>query len=268
MILEPLLAESQKLNKQISEIQSILPNLPPGKFFCHRNQNHYKWFVKIDSQRRLLSKKELELAQKLAYRQYLEHQLTVLSRKKHLIDTFLKEYLQTPDTAAELIKKSPELQRLVAPFFLPQSPILTNWMTTSYDKNPSYPEHLRHKTLSGIYVRSKSEMMISDALYRHKIPFRYENALYLNQTKIYPDFTIPRTNPNTNPDAVPDSFLYWEHFGLMDDPSYRKKTSFKLDTYLSNGIIPGIQLITTYETKDNPLTSETIEAVIDQDLFC
>ena len=85
--------------------------------------------------------------------------------------------------------------------------------------------------------------------------FRYECALQLDQIIIYPDFTIkhPRTS----------ELFYWEHFGLMDNPSYAQNVPNKLRTYISNGIIPGINLITTYETQANPLSVEAIQKLVE-----
>jgi len=127
-------------------------------------------------------------------------------------------------------------------------------MTSSFATNPLYPEQLVHKTISGNQVRSKSEALIDMSLYIHRIPFRYECALLLDELTIYPDFTI--RHPKTG------EYYYWEHFGLMDDESYCKNACSKLHLYSSHGIIPSIHLITTYETKDNPLTTEIIEKTI------
>lgn len=57
--------------------------------------------------------------------------------------------------------------------------------------------------------------------------------------------------------------FYWEHFGLMDNPTYSKNAYSKLQLYTNHGIIPSIQLITTYETKEHPLTAETIEKIVE-----
>lgn len=62
--------------------------------------------------------------------------------------------------------------------------------------------------------------------------------------------------------AIKKYLMNWEHFGLMDDESYSQNTSSKLQLYTSCGIIPGIQLITTYETKEYPLSTEVIEKTI------
>lgn len=96
--------------------------------------------------------------------------------------------------------------------------------------------------------------MIATILKAYQIPFRYECILKLGGNTVFPDFTIRHPiNGNT---------LYWEHFGLMDDFEYSKKAYSKLQLYNSFGIIPSIHLITTYETKDNPLSMEVIENIV------
>ena len=92
-------------------------------------------------------------------------------------------------------------------------------------------------------------------LFQAKIPYRYECQIILGNIILYPDFTIrhPRTG----------KLYYWEHFGQMDNPEYNKKANNKLQTYISNGIIPTINLITTFETIDNPLTSNYVNELIE-----
>ena len=48
----------------------------------------------------------------------------------------------------------------------------------------------------------------------------------------------------------------------MDDPAYFKKVYSKLQLYNSYGIVPSIQLITTFETQDSPLSLDTIEKIV------
>lgn len=118
----------------------------------------------------------------------------------------------------------------------------------------NHPEQLIHKSCSGNVVRSKSEAMIDMFLYMNKIPFRYECALELEQITLFPDFTI--RHPKTG------KLYYWEHFGMMDNVNYAKKTYSKLELYGRYGIIPSIQLIVTFETKEHPLTVDVIEKLI------
>ena len=53
----------------------------------------------------------------------------------------------------------------------------------------------------------------------------------------------------------------------MDDEKYAKNAADKLKRYIENGIIPNIDLITTYETKECPLDYESIEKVV-KGYFC
>ena len=96
-------------------------------------------------------------------------------------------------------------------------------------------------------------------LYTNKVPFRYECALQLGETIIYPDFTIK--HPKTG------QIYYWEHFGRMDDPAYYHKPFHKLQLYTMHEIVPSIQLITTYETKKHPLSIEEVDDIIRKN-FC
>lgn len=91
-------------------------------------------------------------------------------------------------------------------------------------------------------------------LHLHQIPFRYECALALGGTTIFPDFTI--RHPQTG------KLLYWEHFGMIDKASYCENTFSKFKLYTSHKIYLSLQLITTYETKEKPLDSEMIETLI------
>ena len=130
---------------------------------------------------------------------------------------------------------------------------ISKWVNEPYIHNPTYPEKLIHKTVAGIMVRSKSEALIVSSLVKNHIPFRYECALTLGNATVFPDFTI--RHPQTG------AYYYHEHFGRMDDPSYAKKAADKLQLYIVNGIIPSLQLTTTYETLAQPLSYDKIASV-------
>lgn len=150
--------------------------------------------------------------------------------------------------------KSPNIKELIKPYFTPLSKDLYDWTNATYEMNLNYPEHLVHKSTSGHLLRSKTEAIIDMFLYQNQIPFRYECALHLGETTLFPDFTI--RHPKSG------DLYYWEHFGLMDNPSYVQNTYSKLQLYTTYGIIPTIQLITTYETKDHPIDVDTISKII------
>ena len=92
-------------------------------------------------------------------------------------------------------------------------------------------------------------------LVKYKIPFRYECALVIDGKIIYPDFVIrhPRTG----------EYFYWEHFGRMHKPDYAQDSFDKLKKYYKKGLVPGINLITTYESENHPLSMEMVEKIIE-----
>lgn len=251
---DQMFAERQRLELQINSLHSQLNSLPSGKLFCCHNGAYLKWYQSDGKHQTYISKKNRHLAEQLAQKKYLTFLTEELTHEKRAIDFYLRHHSQNPQKSTQLLLDSPEYRELLSPFFKPLSQELLDWMNTPYEHNPKYPEQLIHKTSSGSYVRSKSEVLIDLALRTNKIPFRYECALQLNDTILFPDFTI--RHPETG------AFFYWEHFGMMDRPSYSQNAFSKLQLYTINGIIPTIQLITTYETKEHPLSPETVEKVI------
>ena len=123
---------------------------------------------------------------------------------------------------------------------------------------------LIHKTRKGILVRSKSEVIIADLLYSKNIDFLYETELRANDGSIrYPDFTVV--------DGMTGTTFYWEHLGMLQRPSYRRKWEDKLTWYRANGIVPQAEgggpkgtLITTEDGEDGSISSADIEALIDE----
>lgn len=154
----------------------------------------------------------------------------------------------------ELFESSNEVLNLLSSFFSPLSKELDDWMKSPYQQNLKHPEHLTQKVGSNEFVRSKSEAMIAKLLKQNQIPYRYECQLILDDVEIYPDFTIrhPRTG----------EVYIWEHFGWLDKKDYVKAMHSKMQIYTSNNIMPGINLITTYETKEKPLTFEMVEMLV------
>lgn len=218
------------LDNKISSVKEHLKNLPSGKLVCSQNGKYQKWYQSDGHQKTYIPKSNKQLAEKLAVKKYLSLQLEDLENEKKAIQSYLRH--STHGNSIELLTKHSEYQKLLKPYFSPLSEELSNWSNIPYERNHKYPEQLMHKSSSGIYVRSKSESMIDMVLYIHKIPFRYECALTLGETTLFPDFTI--RHPQTG------EFFYWEHFGLMDNSDYSKNAYSKLQIYTNYGIIPSI----------------------------
>jgi len=203
---------------------------------------------------RYIPKKNRSFAEQLAQKKLLLLQQKELEQEKKAIDFYLRHHKTNTTDSYGILTSKPEYKELISSSFTPLNEELKEWADSAYERNPSHPEQLQYKTSAGHSVRSKSESMIELLLHIHKIPFRYECALKLGTITIYPDFTIRH--------PISGELYYWEHFGLMDDPSYQKNTFSKLQLYVSHGIIPNVNLITTYETKEHPLSPEYIELLI------
>lgn len=253
-IYEKMLAEHKRLEEEISSIQNQLLSFPKDKLICAHNGKHFKWYHSNGHTKTYIPKKNRTYAEQLAIKKYLSSLLEELIHEKKAIEFYLRHHDSIHYTSAQLLLDDSGYKELLIPYFQPLSKELSDWMHSPFEKNDKYPELLIHKSISGNMVRSKSEVLIDMSLHMHNIPFRYECALHLNNITIYPDFTI--RHPKTG------EYYYWEHFGLMDDESYIQKTCSKIYTYSTNGITPSIHLITTYETKDNPLSIEMIEKII------
>ena len=245
--------------EQIRVLEAKLATFPEGNLICTRNGNRFKWYQSINHSPVYLPKKERKLAEQLAAKKYISFLLEDLRSEQKALESYLRKHDLDVGQSARQLLDMPGYRELLTLPVPSQNQELLDWVNVPYEHNSKYPEQLTHRTLSGHKVRSKSEAMIDMALSMNHIPFRYECALYLGDTTVYPDFTIK--HPKS------EKIYYWEHFGLMDEPAYSKNVFSKLQLYASHHIIPTIQLITTYETKEHPLSSETVDHIV-KEYFC
>ncbi|MDZ8084323.1 MAG: RecQ family ATP-dependent DNA helicase [Nostoc sp. DedQUE12b] len=94
-----------------------------------------------------------------------------------------------------------------------------------------------HQAENGIWVRSKSEVIIANILYHSNIDFQYEEKLFYNEYQWKePDFTI-RHNGNV---------WYWEHLGLLGNEQYNENWQEKKEIYKELGVSD--KVLTTKES--------------------
>jgi len=124
-----------------------------------------------------------------------------------------------------------------------------------YKKN-FYEAGLIHRTARGELVRSKSEVIIADALFNKGIDYEYEKELHLNEDGIKsPDFTIE--------DAESGRKFYWEHCGMMSNETYRHRWECKRMVYEKHDIVEGKNLIVSYDKANGSIDSQEIRKLID-----
>lgn len=254
MLYESIRSEHQRLEQEIKSIESTLKFLPEGKLICAKCGNYTKWYQSDGHHSTYLPKEERNLAEQLAYKKYLSLKLEELKQEQTALLFYLRHHSTKESPSIKLLSPESRFSELLNSYLTPDSNELDNWSNDPYEKNPLYPEQCIHKTINGVYVRSKSEATIAMLLHTHKIPFRYEAPLTLGETILYPDFTIRH--------PITGKYYYWEHFGMIDVKEYSQNTFSKLSLYTNHGIFPSIRLITTYETKEHPLNYDIVENLI------
>ena len=150
---------------------------------------------------------------------------------------------------------------VVVPLIKPIENIIREFESIEYQGKEFNEEDTReYYTSKGERVRSKSEKIIADELYRNGIPYKYELPIDFvdnrgREFNVYPDFTA--LNKRTG-----DKWII-EHFGLMDYPEYYDNAMLKLDTYERNGYLLGENLLIFHETDRMPLNIKVMQKYIE-----
>lgn len=221
---------------------------------CYKNRNHFRYYLNIHKankvQRKIISSKNIKLLKDLAKKTHDYYLLLDYQKELKALQYYLKHFSPN-DLKAPSYLANPGIRQLLSDF---DQYAQDQWASADYQSNPYFPEQKNIRLTEKLSVRSKSEAHIALALMQKGIPFRYECELLLHGSVFYPDFTIK--HPFTG------KIIYWEHFGMMHEETYKKRTGEKLQKYISAGFIPGINFITTYEAENHPLDPVAIEEKI------
>lgn len=262
MFRQRMQTELNNIAYQMQMAERELARLPEVPFYCETVRGgNVQWLVKEGQNKHYLSKKEKQLALRLVRQKYLRYLMEDLQKEYEALQKCCgawnkagkAEKLMSQSSYRKLLEEAMSDKRYGRTAGVDAEKI-DAWVSEEYATNPHHPENLKHYTISGHTVRSKSEVLIASCLHMHQVPFRYEAALEIGGKILYPDFTM--LHPQTG------EILYWEHFGLMDDAVYRNNALEKLATYGNNGIHPGGNLILTYEISDAPLSIREVEAIV------
>lgn len=117
-----------------------------------------------------------------------------------------------------------------------------------------YAEHLIHKTEKGHMVRSKSELVIANLLFRENIPYEYERICEgtAEEGRLRPDFSF----------VTPDGdLIIWEHLGMLNREDYRRGWEWKRQWYLTNGYVEGKTLFSSQDDDRGGLDSAKLQEI-------
>lgn len=199
-----------------------------------------------------------DLIASLAQKAYDQKVQRALKQELSVLKPLAKFY-KTPTAEQIYYSLSPERQALVTPYWTTDEAFIKQWESV---ENPGLMLDLGQKhfrTEKGELVRSKSEKIIADLLYKLKIPYRYEYPLTVGSHTLKPDFTV--LNVRTRRE------FYIEHVGLLDDENYRNSCIQKLKTYNFAGHYIGKDILFTVETQNQSLDVEWIEKILRDNLL-
>jgi len=254
------------LESILSGVQTAYGKMPEGSLLVApgTRDTNFRYYLREKSSDKMgvylksdQEKTKKTYAEKKYYKELLkriENEIKVLKKIENIYpeDSIISTYKSF----------GPAIKRLIEPLNIDNESFAKIWESEPYkglgfdenDTSSHYSE--RHERM-----RSKSEVLIANALTLRNIPYKYECPIYLpNGQKLYPDFTIL--------DVKSRKVKYWEHLGRMGDMTYVSKNIWKLDEYKKQGIRMGINLFLTYENGINAISTDdilcTIEAIMSE----
>lgn len=239
------------------EKERALKDVPEGFLRINNHKGNIQYYQRTnpkDFSGEYISKKDIEIAQRLAQKDYDKKILQSIEQELKAIKAYTTGY---PKLNAEQVYESlhREKQKLVYPIRKTEEQYVESWEKVVYRGKSFEGKVPEMYTAKGERVRSKSEIIIADSLGREGIPYRYECPLRLKGWgEVFPDFTVLNVGKRKE--------MYWEHLGRMDDADYVEKALRKLKLYEQHGIFQGDKLILTYETSKNPMNQKDIKRII------
>ncbi len=245
-----------------SKKAAALEGYPEGSINVNSSQGHvYYDYVWKGGRRRLRMSdpEDYALACALAQKDYDQKVLKRLTDETKALEKLTK-FLDRGSIKDIYDNLSEERKALVEPVWLPDDEFAERWQQAEIRRSEPVPDNTGFLTERGERVRSKSEVFIANALYKHGIKYFYEICIDLTDHRTgrsytaHPDFCALNLKTRS-------SFL-WEHLGMMDDPDYAERAVSKLADYENAGFLPGRNMILTFETSQEPFSPEKAEAAI------
>lgn len=218
-----------------------------------KSNGTFQYYVEYENKRTYIKKKNIQLARKLAQKEYQTKLIPQITKNIEILENFTATY--NPANCENCFSNLPLARRLlISPLFMDNTTYAKQWQSQKFEPNMDSPQG-NFFTSKDEHVRSKSEMIIANILNTKDIPYHYEVPVKINSTlTFHPDFLC--LNKRTRQE------FYWEHCGKMDDREYSGNLVKRLAIYAQKGIIPGKNLILSMETLGQPLNTKDIEKLI------
>lgn len=267
-----------RLLEIINQAQQDIDDAPEGRLSISTIGGSRRYYWKCPEQKPLyIGRQRQGIAALLAQKRYAQKAKAEAQKELRAVENMLNSLAgfnpkinwatkaPHPDSQlsvlANVYSNLPEARKeLISPYVISNHAYACAWEKQAHESYLLHESGRTFKTEKGDLVRSKSEVIIADKLFRAGIPYKYEQPFEASGQLFFPDFIVLK--PSTREE------IYWEHFGLMDDPDYLQKCLKKLSLYASEGILPGHGLIVTFESLRSPLdiqlVDKTIELIIEQ----
>ncbi len=250
-ILSSELAQIRKLKKIV---EKSMKKMPEGSLVISKSNGVIQFFHKTEKTQKkgkYIKKSEKKFITALAQKDYDQALHNELTRQEGQLEKALKA-LPEREIINVFNKLTETRKELVNPHIISDEEYVNQWLSKEYEGNDFWDEYKKFKTERGELVRSKSEKIIADKLYKMGIPYKYECPLRTKKMgTIYPDFTILIVSSRQE--------VYLEHFGLMDVPEYCEKTLLRIQSLAKEGIVFGKNLFATFESSTVPLDVGILE---------
>lgn len=248
------------IERQISELEAKLAKAEPGKLEIKLNHGKKRFarYITGTSKYEYLGQSKLDTIKALSQKRYDTELLKILKNLQVSYQKCLK-ILESPSNKTQV--KSvyddlpSEIKQFVKQNIITHEGYIKEWQNKSYS-SLNLPPDLPYSTAKGERVRSKSEIIIADRLNLAGVPYHYEYPVDLKFTTLYPDFLVLNTRTLKT--------YAWEHLGMLDDPDYATRSKEKLELYARGNAFPGKNLIVTFETSKSPLSTDYVDALIEQ----
>ncbi|MCR5442421.1 MAG: hypothetical protein K6E89_01575 [Sphaerochaetaceae bacterium] len=231
---------------------------------CSRGKSVNIYRETAEGKREYLGKDKEALIRDLSKKTYYMKMLSAARKEKEQLEKCIR-ILSSGYGITDIDDVYPSLNKVIrrteGPFSMTEDGYAMKWL-----KKNSYLKDRRqlsgqNKTLKGEYVKSKSEVIIADRLTYYGVPYVYEvtTAKDAFEEMGRPDFLI--LNKRTGKE------YFWEHLGRMGDPQYAARNQVKMEQFARQGILPGKNLIVSFECGERPLSTEYVDSIIKESLI-
>jgi len=245
------------LTRTLKQIENKEVSYPEGRLRIRVKNNRgifYHLVDKSDTCGMYIHRKDDDFAKKLAQKEYEKKYKKQAEGELNAINRFLHE-IERYSCIGLYSKLNHIRKELIDPFEISDSEYEDKWKKIQYEGLRFRDDDMSNFiTDAGERVRSKSELLIANILFKNNIPYKYECPFIIDGRIIYPDFTVLNVRKR--------KVLYWEHFGMMGDTEYCNTAIKKILTYSNGNILIGDKLITTFETTNTSIDIKYINKLI------